>query len=543
LKKIFFTFLFILAFITQAISQNVWENNNSEVHSFLYRMAQKGFIEYNDLIKPINRENVLNVLSILKLKDSTLSIVEKKELNFYLQEYTRPIKEQISLFQKDQNKRRWRAGAIVNHEFEFYIDPLLGINNFSGSGKNIKQLSNGFELWGTAGKNQNLGYQVYYRDYTETGTVNNNYREESATPGNILIGAKSKNKINYTNIRANINYNFKKGNISLGKDNLIWGYGENSNIVLSNKAPSYPYIRLDYKPFNWLSFNYSHAWLNSNIADSSLSYFTNTGRIDNDFRLVFVQKYLATHSIEVEAMKGLNIAIGESIVYSDKMDPGFLIPINLFKFYDNNRSNYLIEAGSNGQYFLSISSRNQLKNTHLYSTLFIDEIRVSSIFNKTESRNQLGYNLGGSITDIIIPYLSLGAEYTRVNPFVYSNLISAQTYTSYNYSLGDWMGNNFDKAIVFAKYTPIAKLKLVARYQKIRKGGAGTIYEQYAVQPQPNFLFDYIKTRSDIFFQARYEYINNIYLSSSLTLMQTKFTNGNLVKDNTYQLGISVGLP
>ncbi len=542
MKKIFFTFLFIITFITQTISQNVWENSNSEVHPFLYRMAQKDFIEYNDLIKPINRVNVLNVLNILKLKDSTLSVVEKKELNFYLQEYKKPSQEQISLFKKDQNKR-WRAGAIIANDFEFYIDPLLGINNFSGTNKNIKQLSNGFELWGTAGKNKNLGYQVYYRDYTETGNVNNNFREESSTQGNILIGAKSDNKINYTDIRANINYSFKKGNISFGKDNLIWGYGENSNIVLSNKASSYPYIRLDYKPLKWLNFNYTHAWLNSNIADSSLSYFTSTGRIDNDYRLVFINKYLATHSIEVQAMKGLNIAIGESIVYSDKMDPGFLIPINLFKFYDNNRSNYLIEAGSNGQYFLSVSSRNQIKNTHLYSTLFIDEIKVSSIFNKTESRNQLGFNLGGSITDVFIPYLSLGAEYTRVNPFVYSNLIPAQTYTSYNYSLGDWMGNNFDKAILFAKYNPIAKLKLVARYQKIRKGGPGTIYEQYAVQPQPAFLFDYIKNRSDIFLQARYEYINNVYLHSSLTLMQTKLADRSILKDNTYQLGISVGLP
>jgi hypothetical protein len=542
LKKIFFTLLFVLSFIINAISQNVWENTNSEVHPFLYRMAQKGFIEYNDLIKPINRVLILNSLNILKQKDSALNNVEKNELNFYLQEYTRPLKEKISLFKKDQNKR-WRAGAIVSNDFEFYIDPLLGINNFSGSGKNIRQLSNGFELWGTAGKNKKLGYQVYYRDYTETGTVNNNFREESPTQGTILIGAKSDNKINYTDIRANINYSFKKGNISFGKDNLIWGYGENSNIVLSNKAPSYPYLRLDYKPLKWLNFSYTHAWLNSNITDSSMSYFTNTGRIDNDFRLVFVQKYLATHSIEVQAMKGLNIAIGESIVYSDKMDPGFLIPINLFKFYDNNRSNYLIEAGSNGQYFLSLSSRNQIKNTHIYSTLFIDEIKVSSLFNKTESRNQLGFNLGGSITDVLIPYLSLGAEYTRINPFVYSNLIPAQTYTTYNYSLGDWMGNNFDRAILYAKYTPIAKLKLVARYQKIRKGGLGSIYEQYAVQPQPNFLFDYIKTRSDIFLQARYEYINNIYLTSSLTLMQAKLANGSILKDNSFQLGISVGLP
>jgi hypothetical protein len=504
-------------------------------------MAQKGFIEYNDLIKPINRVHVLNALNVLKQKDTSLNKIEKQELTFYLQEYTRPLKEQISLFKKDQNKR-WRAGAIVSNDFELYIDPVLGINNFTGTGKNIQQLSNGFELWGTAGKNKNIGYQVYYRDYTETGTVNNNFREESHTPGYIIVGAKY-NKINYTNIRANINYSFKKGNISLGKDNLIWGYGENSNIVLSNKAPSYPYLRLDYKPLSWLSFNYTHAWLNSNIADSGLSYLTNSERLGNDARIVFVSKFLATHSIIINPMKGLDIALGESIVYSDKMDPGFLIPINLFKFYDNNRSNYLIEAGSNGQYFLSLSSKNQIKNTHVYTSLFIDEIRVSSMFNKTKSRNQLGYNIGGSITDIFIPYLSLGAEYTRVNPFVYSNLIPAQNYTSYNYSLGDWMGNNFDRAILFAKYTPLAKLKLLARYQKIRKGGPGTIFQQYEVQPQPPFLFDYIKTRSDIFFQARYEWINNIYISSSYTYMQTKLANGNLVKDNSFQIGISVGLP
>jgi hypothetical protein len=542
LKKLFFTFLFMLCFVSHGITQNVWYNSNAEVHPFLYRMAQKGFIEYNDLIKPINRVHIVNALSILKLKDSLLSNIEKQELAFYLQEYNRLAKEQISLFKKDQNKR-WRTGAIVTNDFELYFDPLLGYNNFNGTNKNILQVSNGFELWGTTGKNKNIGYQVYYRDYTETGTVNNNFREESATPGSILVGAKSDNNINYTDIRANINYRFKKGNISFGKDNLIWGYGENSSIVLSNKAPSYPYIRLDYKPLTWLSFNYTHAWLNSNITDSSLSYLTNSGRIQNDNRIVFVPKFLATHSIEVQAMKGLHIAIGESIIYSDKIDPGFLIPINLFKFYDNNRSNYLIEAGSNGQYFLSISSRNQIKRTHLYSTLFIDEIKVNAIFNKTESRNQLGFNIGGSITDVLIPYLSLGVEYTRVNPFVYSNLIPAQTYTSYNYNLGDWMGNNFDRAILFAKYTPIAKLKLVARFQKIRKGSAGTIYEQYAVQPQPSFLFDYIKIRSEVFLQARYEYINNIYLTTSLTLMQTKLANGNKVKDNTYQLGISVGLP
>ncbi|MFX4404698.1 hypothetical protein ABTA52_20280, partial [Acinetobacter baumannii] len=80
---------------------------------------------------------------------------------------------------------------------------------------------------------------------------------------------------------------------------------------------------------------------NSNIIDSTRSY--NTGVSD---RILYVPKYMATHSLIFTPKKGFDIAIGESIVYSDRLDIGFLIPINFFKIYDNNRSNYNIGAGS-----------------------------------------------------------------------------------------------------------------------------------------------------------------------------------------------------
>jgi trigger factor len=60
-----------------------------------------------------------------------------------------------------------------------------------------------------------------------------------------LTGTARPNRQNFAEVRASINYQFKKGSISLGKDQLLWGYGENGRIVLSDKAPTYPYIRLD----------------------------------------------------------------------------------------------------------------------------------------------------------------------------------------------------------------------------------------------------------------------------------------------------------
>ncbi len=521
-------------FFLNVNAQNIWENPNSQVYGYLNRMAQKGLIQLNDLIKPINRFDIQFALNEIFSKKEQLTQIEKLELHFYLQEY-KSLKgndSTIQIIKKDKNNR-WRFFNIVNSNFELHADPIIGINRVSTDNKNTNQLSSGFEIWGSMGKNKNWGYQVYYRDFTETGNIISNNLNESPLPGRILVGAQNSTSINYSDIRGSLNYQFKNGNISVGKDNIIWGYGENGNIVLSNKVPSYPYIRLDYKPIKWLNFNYTHAWLNSNITDSNLSYLNNSGRLENDKRIIFVQKYLATHSIQITPMRGLNLAIGESIIYSDKMDPGFLIPVNLFKFYDNNRSNYQIEAGSNGQYFFSINSRNQIKKTHIYGTLFIDEIKVSAVFNKIEKRNQLGFTIGASLTDVFIPYLTIGTEYTRVNPFVYNNLIPAQTYNSYGFNLGDWMGNNFDRDILYARYNPLPKLQLYGRIQKIRKGGRGSIYEQYVMQPQPVFLNNIQYNRTDWLLQVKYEWINNLYLNSSIEKFQNK---------NIYQFGISFGL-
>jgi hypothetical protein len=541
LKKLLCIVLITITTI-QLSAQTVWENQNSEVYPYLYRMAQKGMIDFQDIIRPISRKQIGELLLELENKSTQLSAVEKKELTFYLQEF-RPIiandSDKIHLVKKDANKRL--RGLFINtKDFQLNADPMGSIMRITGSGKSITQMSNGINFWG---QSKRFGFQFYYRDYTETGNGIDSFRKESPEPGIIKLFNPSSTNQNFSEIRASLTYSWNNGSISVGKDHLLWGYGENGRMVLSDKSPTYPHIRLDYKPFKWLQFNYAHAWLNSNIIDSNASYNTGTiGTGTGEMRIQYIPKYMATHTLIFKPIKGLDIALGESIVFSDKMDIGFLIPINFFKVYDNNRSNYLLNAGSNGQFFLQVSSRNHIKNTHLYGSLFIDEIRVSEMFNAEKARNQLGYTIGGSVTDVFTPYLTIGAEYTRVNPFVYSNLLPAQFYTQYQHPLGDWMGNNFDRSTFFIKYTPIPRLKTYLRYQHIRKGGTGTIAQQYTAVPQPDFLFDFQKKRTDLFFKASYEFMNNFYLTGSYELIKQELASG--VKNNitTLQLGLSFGL-
>lgn len=520
IKLFFFITLFSVCISSEINGQVVWENYRNEVYDYLSRMAQKGVINFDDAIKPLTRVYIAKSLHEVALHSNGLSQIEKKELQFYLQEYandtdTTQTSSPVSIVKKD-NAGRWRAFNIQSKDFSLNADPIFqGSENYN-SVKNYIHQSIGANLYGRIGKH--IGFQLSSNDITENRDARgkDSITFKDAQTGYVLLTDTGNHRsLNYNELKGSIGYSWKNGTISIGQDYLLWGYGENGRIVLSDKAPAYPYIRLDYQPFSWLKFQYMHAWLNSDIVDSPRTYgLGNT--VYSGQRIMYVPKYMATHTLTFKPNKKTDISIGESIVYSDQINIGYLIPIMFFKIYDNLTSNNSVLAGSNGQFFFQVSSRNWLKNTHLYSTLFIDEIRVAQIFNKNQSRNQLGFNVGASVTDVFIPELSLNAEYTRVNPFVYNNINPSQTYTNHGFSLGDWMGNNFDRIILSAKYTPVAKLKCYASYQYIRKGAAGDVYQQYFAVPQPAFLFDYQYAQQEIFINFSYQWIHNLYLNAYL---------------------------
>lgn len=537
-----FLLVAVIGFAKPASAQAVWEYHGKEVYNYLSRMAQKGLVVFDDNIRPLSRKYLADCLDTLSLHSTELSITERKELDFYRQEYGIESSPDYSSdtiatrFLKFDPYHRWRSFYGAGKNVVLVADPVFTASTIHGTGKSYNKSSSGLHFWGQAGKH--WGFQFFYNDITESGTGIDFVKQGTPETGYTKRDTTSRKTLNYTHFRGNISYSFKNGSLSFGQDYLLWGYGENGRIVLSDKAPTYPYIRFDYQPFPWLRFNYTHAWLNSNVVDSAGTLIIpSSGGVYGGRREFYVPKFFATHSVQVKPLKGLDISVGESIVYSDRLDVGYLFPLMFFKVYDNIVNNGNINAGSNGQLFAQISSRNHLPKTHLYATLLIDEIRISSIFNSAKSRNQVGATIGGSVTDVFVPYLTLGLEYTRIQPFVYRNLLPMQNYTSNDFVLGDWMGMNSDRFIYTMKYTPIPKLKCLFRYQSTRKGGEGTLAQQYFQQPQPGFLFDLQRIQKEMYFQVSYEWLNNLSFTaffSSLnnddrkTLQKSTFTTGSI---------------
>jgi hypothetical protein len=537
------TVVLLTFFSITTFAQVVYENHRSEVYNYLNRLSMKGIISFNDLVRPISRIYIEQCLDSLEAKSAQLSAIEKAELVFYKKEFTdakmNGVEEKSRFFTKDANNR-WRAISIQTSNFMMRVDPVLAAGIRTSNSSNIREYSSGFRLYGYAGKK--WAFHLSLNNINEKGTGLDTGRKansETGINGRVASDGKSQS---FAELRGGITYSFKNGSIGIGQDYLLLGYGENGRTILSDKAPTYPYIRLDYQPLSWLRFNYTHAWLNSNIIDSNRTYNTGVSPFGGR-REIFLSKFMAMHSLTFTPLKGFDVTLGESMVYSDRLNVGYLIPVLFFKAYDNLTNNNNINAGSNGQFFLHLSSRNHIKNTHLYGNLFIDEIRIGTMFNQNKSRNQVGMTIGANITDIGLPYLTIGAEYTRINPFVYRNLMPVQDYTSYNYSLGDWMGSNADRWILNMKYTPIPQLKLMMRYQYIRKGGMGTLDQQYFQEPQPNFLFDLQTKQREIRFQANYQWIPNLYLNASFSAQHTTSrVSGAKFNNQFLHLGVAFGL-
>lgn len=545
IKHLFFVVLFCLSFATSQ-SQIIYEDTRSMIYPYLTRLADKGLIELQDVVLPITHQQINVCLQELQLKRNLLSKIELAELDFYKREYQLPVQptdtvmQGLKILEKD-HAQRLRGATVGNGNFFMQLDPVSGMKVFSSKNQSVTQYGNGANIKGFLGKHFN--FQFYYRDITESGKGIDYNKTSTDELGIIKKDTSLQTSLNYSDLRATLSFQFKNGSITVGQDQMSFGYANHGKIVLSNKSPSFPLIRLDYRPLSWLHFNYAHLWLQSNIIDSSRIY--NLGNTVYGGKYTpFVNKYMVMHSLQIIPKKGMVFSIGESIIYNDQLYLPYFVPVLFFKLVDqNNTMGTNNSASGNSQLFFQFSMRNIVPKTHIYTTLLIDELRITKVFNATKSRNQVGVTLGIERQDVL-PNLSIGAEYTRVNPFVYENFISAESYKHAGYSIGDWMGNNFDRKTWFFSYKPLPRLLFTGRFDNIRKGGAGTLLQQYFSEPQPNFLFDYQWKSVEASVNARYEIIHQVYATAQYYYKQQRFyanINNPLQTVQQLQLGLNIG--
>lgn len=524
ITTIFFV-IFIISHFSLLTAQIVNQPLHSDVYQYLARLSQRGVIELHDEIRPLSRKYIAKKFIELKIKNDQLTILEREELEFYIKDFGREVKKQVeseelkvkgfnlesdsvsktTLFGKD-SYNRIRLFSYEDSLFAINLSPILGYSYGKNDGEKQTHLWNGFSIYGYL--TDYIGFSFDFRDNAEVG--NNIDRKKQFTPTTGITRTKQTNtSVEYSEFRAMIGTDWSWGSFTIGKDFINWGHGERGLLTLSSKAPSFPYFRLDLYPTDWISFNYFHAWLESDVIDSTIIYPSYRDGIN---RIQYRSKYLASHTLTFRPISGLSFSLGESVVYSDKLEFLYLFPLSFFRAADHYYSNQNNNAGANSQFFFSLSSRNHIPNTHLFATLLIDEIALSDIGDPERERSQIGFVFGGSVTDLPIDNLTFALNYTRINPFVYEHYIPTQTYESRSYVMGHWMQHNADQIYLSLNYRIIRGLQVKVWTESIRKGGEGVVDDQYT-RPSKPFLFGFRSNYTNWGFNAKYEIIHEAFVS------------------------------
>ena len=558
---------------------------NNDVYQYLARLSQRGVIELNDEIRPLSRMYIANKLIQLQTESNKLTPLELEELNFYIQDIgreisripqSRQVAKELSIVQSANYKdsisyipsfqsstcpvelapyfngkippsftlaskdsySRYRLFSYEDSLFAINLSPILGYSYGSIDGEKQTHLWNGFSVYGYL--TDYIGFSFNFRDNSEVGNRIDRYKTFTPTTG-ITDTKPTNTSVEYSEFRAMIGTDWSWGSFSIGKDFINWGYGEGGLLVLSSKAPSFPYFRLDLYPTDWISFNYFHAWLESDVIDSTGIY---PSYRDDYSRLQYRSKYLASHTLTLRPYSGLSFSLGESVVYSDKMEFLYLFPLSFFRAADHYYSNQNNDAGANSQFFFSLSSRNHIPNTQIFATLLIDEIALSDIGDPEKERPQLGFVFGGSVTDLPIENLTFALNYTRINPFVYRHYIPTQTYESRGYVLGHWMQHNADQLYFSLNYRILRGLQTKVWAEFIRKGGDGVVDDQYT-RPSQEFLFGLRNNYTNWGFNAKYEIIHEAFVSLEYKsyLTSTQQENGDFIdiRRNEFFMSLNYG--
>lgn len=360
-------------------------------------------------IKPLEIEDVINEIDTLLLLDEKLNSTDKKLIPSF--------------------------GILLGKSNEFNT-----IFNISAGRKDIEKFYSDLDFQLSGQIKNNISYAQGIRFH-----FSSNPDYTGPKPWKDIVQA-------YLN-EGYIKLKDKKTKFTMGRRNLLLGFGDEHSLLLSPTREGYDGFLLTYED-KYFVFNSTFSVLDTKK-----------------------MRFISTHRLGL-ALNKFQFGFSESILWGGEIEPlylNFLLPYYL--------SQWGIDRNDNIMWCFDGSIN--FSNTILFGEFLIDDYQFSEPpSGYTEYPHKLGFQ--GGIKKIIFEKIFFKVNYTYVDKWVYTHFVPENTYEDDSLCLGFPLGNDADRLSFVVKFFYNTKIFPKIAFEFIRKG-EGSIYLPYEIERGPAY--------------------------------------------------------
>ena len=499
----------------------------TEIYDFLEELTTDGVIRSNAAVKPYTRDYIGRLLMEAQSRDSLLSKRQHDDLQFYLQDFAlecdtlpvyysyghRHVTQWITPVSNLSLAEPSLHVLTKDKIFKMRVRPILGMDimyNKHGMlthrryGADIQMdIADHLSIWGSIRDNSWAGQGINGSRITKPAYLNN------------LPGVQYK-EANYggdfSDSRGGVSLYTWWGSIGIQRERIQWGDAQHCSNILSAHNPAVPMFTLQITPCKWFQFDYFHAWLVSNVLDSTYYYVEQYTADQTKVHYRPYNKFMAANMFTFMPCKYVQFSFGNSIIYAERnVQAAYFIPFAFYKSLDHLLTKGVNSENQNSQAFASISVR-PTDHLRLYGSFFLDEFKMARLSPSNPEKNPISYLVGFNWSGWPVRGLSLRGEFMRAYIACYTHSIDVLQYTSNSYQMGHYMGDNSQSIFLQLAYRPVRGLRLTLDYTRDTKYTAYPYIRKdiKTVISQKPFA-EKIWQNDEVNFRAIYEVFNHCY--------------------------------
>ena len=395
-------------------------------YGFIERMEARGILsDIKNGTKPFSRKRmaalVTQIEETFKENPGALSRIEAQYLERLKGELWDELQDsgtQVRSYEKEPHLYSWNGDAGL-----FHLDALAGGSmafRSSGAAEAERRVTQPYYGAAARGRFWNIGFYSDNRIYSEWGSGKyfQNYDASAGYPRN---AEKDSSRATWDLSDSYFVFGIRGIQIEYGRDNVAWGPSQSNGLMFSGLAPSMDMLRIRF-----------------DIGPALFTWFH--GQVRGDSR----QKWISAHRIEFTPARGVSIGIHDAVVYANRgLEPAYLNPVLPFLV-----SQHSLGDRDNVAFGLD-AALSRIRGLKLYGELFVDDFTSPWGIFSNDWANKLAFKAGGVWMDPAgLRNAGLRAEYTRIEPFVYTHYLSSNAYENYNIGLGSDLQPNSDRILL-----------------------------------------------------------------------------------------------